>query len=107
MPETDNTIAIPDRKDGVLPFAGLIMTGDWLKLNPSDRAKFATEWGKLWEAMGKVNSKFNATVWAGHTDGSIVKDGANAVKPTRKEREGDKPGRKAKVKTLEEQLFGE
>ena len=103
MPETNTTpVVLPNRKDGVMAFAPFIMTGDWLKLSATDRVTFATEWAKLIEGVGKVNAKFNQTVWAGHTDGSISED----VKPTRKQREGDTPGRKAKVRTLEEQLFG-
>ena len=51
-------------------------------------------------AASMLKEKFDATVWAGHSDGTVPE----SITSIRKEREGDAPGRKAKVLTPAEKL---
>lgn len=93
-------VSVPNRKDGVMAFAPAIMTGDWKNWDVSVQVQFVTEFGKAYAAIGNLRSTLDSAIWAGHEDGSVD----SKVKSIRKQREGDKPGRKAAVKTLEQRL---
>lgn len=90
---------------GADKFFAPVFTGSWAKLPITDQVKFRNDLAAYVKACAKIRAKFDQTVWAGHTDGSVNA----AVESIRAERSEDAatPGRKAKVKTMEEILLGE
>ena len=91
-----------------------ILSGGWVNLPEVERKAFADAFlsfaGKD-SAMSKLSTKFNRQVWDGHENGTIPDPAIDKIKGisgTRDKRDpnGDKPGRKAVVKTPEEILFG-
>lgn len=73
----------------------------WKQLSAEDRDAFRTLLAKFTKGAARLRSKFDSTVWAGHSDGTIPL----TFESIRTKSDGDKPGRKAKVKTEEEILF--
>jgi hypothetical protein len=97
-----------------------IMSGGWVSYPATQRDAFASAFLSLCgkdSAVSKLATKYNQQVWDGWDNGTLpepVKDDKGKVltpgiEGTRDRRNpnGEKPGRKAKVLTVEQQLFGE
>ena len=77
-----------------------VESADWKQLDVSDQVIFRDTLEAYFGAASMLKEKFDSQVWAGHSDGTVSED----ITSIRKEREGDAPGRKAKVLTPAEKL---
>ena len=86
-----------------LDFAAEILSGNWQNGSLEDRQNFVEGFRNLYKACSTLRTKLDAQIWARHEQG---KDTPKSLPSIRAPRTGDKPGRKAKVKTTAEILLG-
>lgn len=82
-------------------FFMLIWDGSWVKLADPKRSEFVQRFTELAKGTATLAEKFNATVWAGHVDGSVPE----SIAPLRKARTGEKGGPKPAPKTMAQLLL--
>ena len=95
--------AVKPEKDGLnstpMDFFKDIWDGSWVKRE--DAADFAERFREMVQGASTLREKYDAVVWAGHTDGSVPEN----IKPIRAPRTGEKGGPKAAVKSPAELLL--
>lgn len=85
-----------------LDFAEPILTGSWAKGTLEDRQQFREDFANYVQAANTLRSKFDVQVWDRHAKGL---DNAKDLPSIRAPRTGDKPGRRAKPKTVADVLL--
>lgn len=78
-------------------FFPVVWTEDWKNWTLAEQLEFQKVIEVLYALACTWKEKFDATVWAGHANGTVDL----AIKSIRQERTGDKPGRKAAPVTAE------
>ena len=68
-----------------------VMSGDWTKLEDTEAVEFRNALEAFVSGANLLRERFDATVWSGHSDGTV----STEVKSIRQQRTGDKPGKKA------------
>lgn len=85
-----------------LDFATAILTGSWQNGTLEDRQNFVEDFKNYYIAASTLRAKLDAQIWGRWEAGT---DNAKTLPSVRNPRTGNKPGRKAKVKTVAEQLL--
>lgn len=91
--EVAMTTSFSDLFDGVF-------AGDWKSMEVVDAIAFRDTLEAYVAGANMLREKFDADVWAGHSDGTVSVD----IKSIRKQRTGDAPGKKAAELTAAEKL---
>lgn len=78
----------------------LVYSADWKNLEVAEQIVLRAKLEGFVAGANMLREKFDAAVWAGHSDGTVSVE----IQSIRKQREGDKPGRKAKDLTPAEIL---
>lgn len=87
----------------VTSFADLFDTvfgGDWKAMDVADAIAFRDKLEAYVAGANMLREKFDSDVWKGHSDGTVSID----IQSIRKQRDGDKPGKKAAELTAAEKL---
>jgi hypothetical protein len=74
---------------------GVTHTEDWKKYTLSEQKMFRDVVEQYYAAACIVREKFDADVWKGHSNGTV----SPTIESIRKQREGEKPGKKAETPT--------
>ena len=77
-----------------------VFGSEWKTMKPDAAIAFRNTLEAFVKGANMLREKFDADVWAGHSDGTVSTD----IQSVRQARTGDTPGRKAKVLTPAEQL---
>lgn len=79
---------------------GIVHTEDWKTYELGEQLVVRSIVEAYYAAASIIREKFDADVWKGHANGSVDPQ----VESVRKQREGDRPGKKAEPKTAESVL---
>jgi len=79
---------------------GVTHTEDWKQYTVTEQIAFRNVVEAFFVAACIVREKFDADVWKGHSNGTVNP----LIQSVRKQREGDKPGKKAEVPTAQSML---
>lgn len=86
-----------------MDFVAEILSGNWQNADLVERQDFVEKFRNYYKAASTLRTKLDAQIWARHEQG---KDSVKDLPSIRAPRTGDKPGRKAKVKSAAEILLG-